>query len=132
MHIVCDIDGVLADASHREHLLPNWEAFFSAAWRDPPLLVGVQLLRSVSKSTRVTLLTGRPERLRGATEKWLKRQKVPYDSLLMRPDGDRRPAATFKVMAIENLDDPADLVIDDSEKVCRSMRAAGFATVLWL
>ena len=63
---VFDIDGVLADVRHRLHHLQvrpqRWEAFFSAADRDPLLPDGAARLRAAQVEHDVVYLTGRPER----------------------------------------------------------------------
>ena len=73
--VVFDIDGVLADVSHRLHHIAarpkNWPAFFAAAAGDPPLPEGVDLARRLSADHEVLYLTGRPESLRSVTQHWL-------------------------------------------------------------
>ena len=42
------------------------------------------------------VVTGRPERTRKDTEKWLRKHGVPFHVLHMRGDGDRRPDSEVK------------------------------------
>ena len=43
--VVCDIDGVLSDASARQHFLQrrpkDWDAFFAGCGADPPIVATV-------------------------------------------------------------------------------------------
>jgi hypothetical protein len=119
---VFDVDGVLADVAHRRHLIAgprrDWDAFFAAAGEDPPLGVGVALaLRSHAQGHEVVYLSGRPERLRRDTERWLARQGLPRGEVLLRPDRDYSPATRLKLAALRRLsrrDDIALFVDDDS------------------
>jgi phosphoglycolate phosphatase-like HAD superfamily hydrolase len=134
---VIDIDGVVADVSHRLHHLrsrpPRWEAFFTEAAADPPLSVGVDLVRGFSASGLVvTYLTGRPERIRAITEFWLRQYDLPTGRLLMRPDADRRPAARLKVDLLRSLARQLTIhvVVDDDERVIEALRGVGVPVLL--
>jgi DUF1365 family protein len=129
--IVIDIDGVLADATHREHHLEgsrDWAAFFDAAEDDLPIEQGRRRLEAALAADSVTLLTGRPERLRALTEAWLAAHAFPSVPVMMRPDRDRRPARIFKLQALSALGGPeaVRLVLDDDESVVEAARSAGY------
>src|SRR5690348_12902716 len=133
---VFDIDGVLADVRHRLHHLAarpkNWDAFFAAAEQDELLDVGAEFARRASATHRVVYLTGRPDRLRAATQNWLGRHALPAGPLLMRREGDRRPAAMVKLGHLRRLrsDGRIDLLVDDDPKVIEAVREAGFSARL--
>ena len=97
---VFDIDGVLADVSHRLHYLQSypqrWDRFFAAADRDPLLAEGAARLRAALVDHDVLYLTGRPERSRRLTKAWLRRHGLPTGPLIMREDEDYRPARWMK------------------------------------
>jgi phosphoglycolate phosphatase-like HAD superfamily hydrolase len=127
---VFDIDGVLADVRHRLHHLEampqRWERFFQAAGRDPLLEEGARRLREALVDHDVIYLTGRPERTRGLTERWLARHDLPTGPLLMRADDDVRPARYLKRSVLRRLsrireivsvldDDPAVVAVLDSD-----------------
>lgn len=107
--LVTDIDGVLADVTHRQHFLEgrrDWASFFAAAEDDPPIPAGITAAQSVLASgQRLAFLTGRPERLREATVNWLQTVGLDVDPALVfcRPDHDRRPAALFKTGVLQRL-----------------------------
>jgi hypothetical protein len=129
-----DIDGVLADVRHRLHHLQSrpkdWDAFFAAAPADPPHPQGIALVEELSGTSEVVLLTGRPERCRADTERWLARHGVTGHRLLMRPEGDRRPAAVVKLQQLRAAarGRRVAVVADDDPRVLEAMRAAGHPT----
>jgi len=132
---VCDIDGVLADVTHRLHHLEtrpkNWRGFFAAADRDPVLEPGVALVRELSQQHEVLYLTGRPAHLRRATLRWLARHALPPGDLVMRRAGDFRPAREVKLAELDHLSEQraVDIVVDDDPAVVAALRAAGYAVL---
>jgi phosphoglycolate phosphatase-like HAD superfamily hydrolase len=128
---VFDIDGVLADVRHRLHHLDarpkNWDLFFEAAVDDDPLAEGIALAVDMAAAHDIVYLTGRPERTRADTQRWLTRQAAPAGRLLMRRDGDRRPARVVKLALARQLADKGRLsiVVDDDPEVVDALRAAG-------
>lgn len=134
--VVLDIDGVLADVRHRLRFVTakpkDWDAFFAAAPSDPPLDVGAGFAREAASSHDVVYLTGRPERTRDDTLAWLKRHGLPEGRLIMRRDGDRRPAVLTKTQALRHLSKECrvDLVLDDDPAVVDAVMMAGFSARL--
>ena len=132
---VFDIDGVLADVSHRVHFLErpiqDWRSFFAAAVHDPPLTEGVALAVEAAKECEVIYLTGRPERCRADTVTWLLDQGLPHGEVHMRPDRDRRPARWLKPRVLREVaaGRVVALVVDDDLEVCDAYEASGW-TVL--
>lgn len=137
MIAVVDIDGVLADAGHRQHHVDrapkDWDAFFAAVGDDAPIDAGLAMLEELSTQHEVVLLSGRPERTRQDTEAWLVRQGVGVERLVLRPDTDRRTAAIFKADAIRAIGAPADVavVVDDDESVVETLTRMGYSTRLF-
>jgi phosphoglycolate phosphatase-like HAD superfamily hydrolase len=137
---VFDIDGVLADVRHRLHHLEarpqRWEQFFQAAGRDPLLEEGAQRLRDALADHDVLYLTGRPERTRHLTERWLARHGLPTGPLLMRADDDVRPARYLKRSVLRRLARTRDVdsVLDDDPAVVAVLAADGWPVELatWL
>lgn len=129
---VIDVDGVLADVRHRLHHVErtpkDWDAFFSAAADDPPLAAGVALARELAGGHELVYLTGRPERCRADTEEWLARHGLPAGRVVMRKEGDRRPARLAKpaLLARVAAGRPVAVVVDDDPAVCRVLTEAGY------
>ena len=135
-YAVIDIDGVLADVRHRlSHLATNpkdWDGFFAAAPQDPPLAEGLAVARHLAADHQLVILSGRPERCRSATVTWLRDHHLPTEALLLRRDGDRRPARVTKIDALRNLALTGDvaILVDDDPAVCAAAEAAGFTVFL--
>ena len=122
---IFDLDGVLFDNSHRQHLLPTgdgatceqWDAFNLACEDDEPIHHMWQMLFELKASGhRIHFLTGRSEVCRAQTinaiwKAWAShRTDAPraatIDNILtMRPVDDHRRAAEFKYDAIKHLAD---------------------------
>jgi hypothetical protein len=131
---VVDIDGVVADARHRRHHIAgrrrDWERFFAAAGDDPPHPEGLALVATLAADHDVVFLTGRPGRYRSATERWLADNGLDGHRVVMREDGDRRPAARFKLDVVEELRVAGrlDVVVDDDPAVLAAVAALGVPT----
>ncbi|MFD9634912.1 phosphatase domain-containing protein [Streptomyces violascens] len=132
---VFDLDGTLADSSHRQRFLErkprDWDAFFAAAPADPPLAEGVALCREAAGDCEVVYLTGRPERCREDTLAWLAEQGLPDGALHMRRNDDRRPARVTKLQILRGLGRGREIrmLVDDDELVCDAAEQAGFRVV---
>ena len=137
---VFDVDGVLADVTHRLHHLQarpqRWERFFQTADRDPLLAEGAERLRAALVDHDVVYLTGRPERTRRLTERWLRHHHLPTGPLLMRPDDDHRPARWMKREVLRGLAGTRVVasVLDDDPAVVAVLEADGWPVELatWL
>lgn len=129
---VIDIDGVLADVRHRLHHIAatpkDWSAFFSAAPKDPLLNEGLEVARRLGEVYDIVYLSGRPEQCRGDTESWLARQELPPGGVVLRAQGDRRPARLTKVEALNRIAETSEVVVlvDDDPEVCRAAMKAGY------
>jgi hypothetical protein len=131
---IFDIDGVVADVRHRLHHLERrraWNSFFNAADRDALLPEGARLVEELAVEHEIVWLTGRPEWLRDVTADWLAKHDLPGVELHLRPAGDYRPAARYKLGVLRSLA-PRGIaaVIDDDDEVIDAALAAGFPAVL--
>ena len=131
-YAVVDLDGVVADVRHRlahlEQRPRDWTAFFSAAPGDPVLDEGAAVVTTLADAYDLVWLTGRPERCRAETLRWLAGSALPAGRLIMRREGDRRPAGVLKVEVLRQLTrtQPVAVVVDDDEQVAQAVEAAGF------
>lgn len=98
--MIVDLEGTLADCTHRLHHIrsgrrKNWGAFFAACHLDTPNPVVLALVKALAKENRLIFRSGRPERTRKASEKWLfDHVGVQKPALYMREDKDRRADAS--------------------------------------
>lgn len=127
-----DLDGVLADSRRRLPRLqtdpPDWEGYFADVDRDEPIAYAVELARGVALVMPVVIVTGRPERTRDPTLRWLVLNRVPFYRLLMRGDEDRRSNALVKldmVIELRRLGVEPNFAIDDCPLTVEAYRARG-------
>lgn len=120
-----DVDGVLADATHRQHLLRSrwrdWDGFFEAAGADGLLAQQAILLDTVAADHVIAMVTARPAWIADITIAWFIEHDVRWDLLVMRSNSDFGPSAKMKAAAVENLRtrglDPVLAVDDDARNV---------------
>jgi uncharacterized HAD superfamily protein len=107
--VVFDMDGVLSDASRRQHFIeypfPDWEAFFHACGDDELISEVARLLDVIHDDHRIVLLTARPIRVQPQTLAWLERYELRWDALIMREYGDYMAARVFKQRTVRELRD---------------------------
>ena len=110
LNSVCifDIDGTLANCDHRLHHVQNkpknWEAFYSGCMDDQVIVPVAQMLKLFSKNNLIYILTGRPERNRELTERWLEHHKISYNQLIMRSDRDFRKSPDYKSAMCDSIE----------------------------
>ncbi len=131
--IICDIDGTIADASHRLHHIKqepkNWDLFHDGVDRDTPHRDIRRLLKQVEPIADIVYLTGRMERTRSPTLQWLTVHGFPVGvSLLMRRNGDHRPDYTVKYEYAKLMgfrDDNVWFALEDRDQVVKMWRDMG-------
>jgi hypothetical protein len=105
--VVFDMDGVLSDASRRQHYLDrpfrDWEAFFQACGDDELIAEVARLLDVLDSTLSVVLLTARPIRVQPQTLAWLRRYELRWDLLVMRDYGDYDASRDFKRGSVDEL-----------------------------
>lgn len=83
---------------------------------------------------RIVYLTGRSEKYRKVTRKWLKDNKFPFTKLVMRSNNDWRPPALYKeaklVKEIKVPNEPWLVIDDDYSSDCSIMYRRHGATHL--
>jgi len=137
---VFDIDGTLADLTHRLHFIQSkpkdWEAFKHFCFADKPIPHMIELCRTLWNtactqrfSYRVILMSGRNECQRAATQEWLERvAKLPNMPLYMRADLDYRDDSIIKQELLQELRidgyEPI-MAFDDRSRVVNMWRANG-------
>lgn len=106
--VVFDVDGVIADASGRQHLLgggrrKNWAQFFAAAGDDAVIAEVARLTHLLDPRLAVVLLTARPTTIQDLTLDWLAEADLRWDLLVMRPAGEYMPSPDAKRVAVGEL-----------------------------
>lgn len=123
--IIVDIDGTLADLSHRSPYSAD-----DAAYRKDGLHKHVaDIVSQYSwKPVSVIVMSGRDSKFRPVTVEWMRDHGIHYDEFYMRPEGDTRNDAIVKNELFEqhvagrfNI----DFVLDDRTRVVDMWRAKG-------
>lgn len=142
--IIFDMDGTLADISHRMHLLDgkkDWDAFHGAMFDDTPVEAIAELARLLAKAASaglgidaVLVVTARHDdpRYVQMTRDWLELHDIPCDRLYMRRDGDTRRDHIVKREILQQiLDDGYEpvLAVDDRPEVVAMWREHGIMTL---
>lgn len=151
MDIIVDIDGTLADCTHRLHFITppqtgsdrdedrevartfkkDWDSFFAACGGDAPILPVVNLIEALALADhQLIFCTGRPERTRDATRIWVNVHlpMVSASRLYMRPDDLHADDDTLKRKILEQI--RADgfnpvMAIEDRKRVVDMWRSEG-------
>jgi phosphoglycolate phosphatase-like HAD superfamily hydrolase len=134
---VFDIDGTLADITHRLHYIQtppaDWDSFFAACVGDAPIDHMGRLIDDLyALGVFFVYVSGRSDQVRKETETWLDKHGFPpvggYTKLYMRKAGDHKPDHELKIELLADL--RADgyepiLWFDDRNQVVKAVRAAG-------
>ena len=132
--IVFDIDGTLANVTHRRQYVAtkpkNWAAWNAAMVYDTVHKDIKWMLESFHRrgDTRIILCSGRGEETREVTERWLADNEIYYDSLYMRKERDNRKDSIVKVELLKQIIDDYGfpyLWVDDRQQVVDAIRAEG-------
>jgi hypothetical protein len=125
--LLFDLDGVLADAGHRQHFLhladPDWGGFYAGVVHDTPLASGASLAAAMHPDLPLVILTGRVDAVADATIRWLTAHGVRWDLLICRPPDDSDAvthAVDFKRVEVRRLLDSGIrpvLAVDDNRKI---------------
>jgi len=100
--VLCDIDGTVADCTHRRRFLQqepkDWDGFFGAMHLDGVITdVAEKLDVHVTNRQQIFFVSGRPETYRTVTVSWLYNAGLDcYKALFMRRAGDHRPDTVVK------------------------------------
>lgn len=134
--IICDIDGTIADLTHRLHYIKgddrNFDKFYEQIPGDPEIEWVCEVLESLVIATgrKVVFITGRSDIARPQTSKWLKDHLGQGKAdLLMRPEGDHRPDYVVKADLLKHYKiKPKDVlcVLEDRKQVVSMYREKGF------
>lgn len=129
--VIVDMDGTLADITHRLHHVQkepkDWRSFFLAIEWDTLRQDVYEKIMTLSKDNNIVIVSARPEKYREVTKDWLAENGVPYQTLIMRGDGDRRDDAQVKLDILNTYfrRDMIECVFDDRPRVIRMWKENG-------
>jgi len=137
---IFDIDGTIADISHRLHFIQtpehfradaDWRGFFAACDQDKPILEVITITQVLaSEGHFIVLITGRSDECKEKTKRWLDTEMVEYDLLYMRKEGDHRPDHVVKMELLDQYiaefkPPKIDGAFEDRKQVVDAYRARG-------
>jgi acid phosphatase class B len=131
--IVFDIDGTLADVTHRRQFVAtkpkNWPAWNAGMIRDTVHEDIAEMLKLfASQGYQIVLCSGRGNETREVTTKWLNDNSIPFNQLFMRRAGDYRQDSIVKVELLQQIrqwhGEPF-IWFDDRQQVVDAIRAEG-------
>jgi hypothetical protein len=138
MLVVFDIDGTLANIEHRLHHVrskpKNWAAFDAGIPNDKVNFPVAEMFWALQARWQdqhtIVLASGRNERSREATEKWLHKNSLhSWKKLYMRKADDFRSDDIVKREMLDQIiadfGKKPDMVFDDRPRVVRMWRDAG-------
>lgn len=143
-YILVDIDGTLAEITHRRHFVrekpKNWKRFYEELHKDTlrkevweQVEAETMKAHEAGKRAYVMLISARPENYRKETEEWLSRVGVlDYTALIMRRAGDSREDSIVKREILHKyFKDKSKIikVFDDRPRVIRMWREEGLDVV---
>lgn len=141
--IVFDIDGTLADNTHRLHFIQqepkDWDSFFEECDKDGRINPIINILNILLQayfvidkpSFEFVFCSARPERTRDKTKSWLRSNLFILDEdmhLYLRKDGDHRPDDVVKEELLAKMREDGYepfLVFDDRQRVVDMWRRNG-------
>ena len=136
--IICDLDGTLADCSHRQHYVQgsgkkDWRKFFQGIPDDALVVPLNKLLQSLHQHYDIWFVSARPDNYRKTTETWLDEVagwKPNGDDirLIMRKAGDFRADTIVKKEILDSIrEEDVEIIIafDDRKSVVDMWRENG-------
>jgi phosphoglycolate phosphatase-like HAD superfamily hydrolase len=141
--VIFDLDGTLADASHRQHLVdrdlckaegrkPDWRAFYAACGDDKPHNHVIAVAEALyNNGNELWLWSGRSDEVEHITDAWLHKHEifVMFDDVRFRPEGDYAPDDVLKMGWFSEMSkedrERLLLVFDDRDRMVKAWRSHG-------
>jgi len=138
--VIVDLDGTVADLSHRLHYIQNddpkdndYRAFYGSVLQDKPIHDTIEMVQKFhDDGYNICFVSGRSDESRNDTKLWIQEHlRVPYIALIMRSAGDRRPDTDVKRGFYKRFfkDYEVKHVIDDRPSVIRMWREEGLDVI---
>ena len=133
--LYCDIDGTIADLTHRRQFVAsqpkNWAAFEASMSEDKPIHWVIDFVNMFwHNGAEVVMMSGRGRQNLEVTEAWLDTFGVCYDNIYTRAEGDYRKDSIVKKELyhqawIDYGEKDPDLILDDRTQVVNMWRDLG-------
>lgn len=132
--VVCDIDGTIADLTHRRRYAKgpekNWARFFSLLGEDTPRMDVYKQALAVAQANdaHLVLVSARPDTYRAETIEWLRKYNMmDWVHILMRKGHDKRQDTQVKSDIYDKYLSRYQIieVFDDRPSVIRMWREKG-------
>jgi len=136
--IVFDLDGTLADCSHRLHHIEkfdldcchagkiDWDTFYRACIDDAPIWPIINTLIAFrAAGAKVEIWTGRSDLVETETRQWFLRHGISHVPMRMRPHGNHSPDYKMKRDWLHEGGARPDLVFEDRSRVVQMFREEG-------
>lgn len=128
-----DVDGTLANNSHRRHHLDkkpkDWKAFYETMDQDVPFEDMKWLCNHFyDQGHRNIVCTGRLSKHRDQTVDWLFEHDIRTDAIYTRADGDFRDDSVVKLDLLQQMISDGyypTLAFDDRDRVVTALRSVG-------
>jgi acid phosphatase class B len=133
--VIFDIDGTLSTISkERQELIRkrSWDKFHRLSiCAEVNKEVVASLVAHWEAGIKIILLTARPERWRESTIHWLEKNDIPFDSLRMRIDGDKRRSNHSKKEHVKDILDWHNVLeaYDDRQQDIDLFKSFGIKTI---
>lgn len=133
---IFDIDGTLADISHRLHHIQkeskDWKAFFEDCADDSPISSVLAVNSALAKTgATILLVTGRSDAIEEKTLDWLLKYEAKFAAVYMRKEGDHREDHVVKAQLLKEIEEdwreelPILGVFEDRKQVVDMYRSRG-------
>jgi beta-phosphoglucomutase-like phosphatase (HAD superfamily) len=134
--VLVDLDGTVADHEARLKLIPtaaggDWEPFYRNQINDPTFEGVAEIVRRL-QDLFIVIVTARPEKYREESQQWLVNNRIPYDAVLMRAEGDHRPNEEVKQDMLDQvyaLGWTPFIAFEDHPDTIKMFRDAGIETL---
>jgi phosphoglycolate phosphatase-like HAD superfamily hydrolase len=136
--IIFDLDGTLADITHRRHFVmgekKDWESFNHPdnIIKDKPNEAVMKIFKALDHyynlNADLIIVTGRMEKSRDITERWLYQHDLCAHMLIMRKNDDYRPDHIVKEEILKDLQSQGYNIlftVDDRDSVVDMWRRNG-------
>ena len=134
--LICDIDGTIADLTHRRKYVTtnpkNWEAFERSMHLDTPIETICDAVRTLSSASwQVVYCSGRGQQNFMTTRNWIEDNKLPVGRIYMRAEGDYRDDGIVKSELLDRILKRyhPTLVFDDRDRVVKMWRDRGLRCI---